>query len=96
MKIRQGGTQNCDGSGRFADHRIDHDGWGPTRSSGASATLTARLESSTRVAQVGGGSGYWLAAADGGVFAFGTARFYGSMAGKHLNSPITGIVRDLG
>ncbi len=87
-----GRHENCDGSGRFADHRIDHDGWGQTRSSGASATLTARLESATRVAQVGGGSGYWLAAADGGVFAFGTARFYGSMAGKHLNSPITGIV----
>lgn len=63
-----------------------------SRSSGDSATLTARLDSATRVAQVEGGSGYWLAAADGGVFAFGTARFYGSMAGKHLNSPITGIV----
>jgi hypothetical protein len=29
---------------------------------------------------------------DGGVFTFGTAQFYGSMAGTHLNSPITGIV----
>jgi hypothetical protein len=60
--------------------------------SGGALTLSARLDSATRVAEVAGGSGYWLAASDGGVFAFGTAQFYGSMAGKHLNSPITGIV----
>jgi hypothetical protein len=60
--------------------------------SGGTATLTARLASATRVAQVGNGSGYWLVSSDGGVFTFGTAQFYGSMAGTHLNSPITGIV----
>jgi hypothetical protein len=60
--------------------------------SGDAATLTARLDSATRVADVAGGSGYWLVGSDGGVFTFGTAQFYGSMAGKHLNSPITGIV----
>jgi len=60
--------------------------------SGGPVTLSARLDSATRVAEVAGGSGYWLVASDGGVFAFGTAQFYGSMAGKHLNSPITGIV----
>ncbi len=59
---------------------------------GGTATLTARLASATRVAQVGNGSGYWLVSSDGGVFTFGTAQFYGSMAGTHLNSPITGIV----
>lgn len=56
------------------------------------ATLTARLASATRVAQLGNGSGYWLVSSDGGVFTFGTAQFYGSMAGEHLDSPITGIV----
>lgn len=61
-------------------------------SSGDAATLTAHLDSATRVAQVAGGNGYWLVASDGGVFTYGTAQFYGSMAGKHLNSPITGIV----
>jgi hypothetical protein len=35
--------------------------------------------------------GYWLAAADGGVFTFGGAKFFGSMGGKHLNAPIIGI-----
>jgi|GEM_PF-5167151 len=32
--------------------------------------------------------GTWLAAADGGVFAFGRAPFYGSMGGKRLNRPV--------
>jgi hypothetical protein len=54
--------------------------------------LRASLASATRVAEQGNGSGYWLVASDGGVFTFGTAQFYGSMGGKHLNSPITGIV----
>ena len=37
------------------------------------------------------GHGYWLVAADGGVFAFGDARFDGSMGGTHLNAPVVGI-----
>jgi len=37
------------------------------------------------------GQGYWLVAADGGVFAFGTAGFHGSMGGQHLAAPIVGI-----
>jgi hypothetical protein len=32
--------------------------------------------------------GTWLAASDGGVFAFGGAAFYGSMGGKRLNRPV--------
>jgi hypothetical protein len=32
--------------------------------------------------------GTWLAATDGGVFAFGAAPFYGSMGGQRLNRPI--------
>jgi len=35
--------------------------------------------------------GQWLVASDGGVFAFGSAKFYGSMAGKHLNAPVVGM-----
>ena len=33
------------------------------------------------------GRGYWLVAADGGVFTFGDAAFYGSMGGVRLNQP---------
>ena len=43
------------------------------------------------VASTPTGGGYWEVAADGGVFAFGSASFYGSMGGSHLNSPIVGI-----
>jgi outer membrane protein assembly factor BamB len=37
------------------------------------------------------GGGYWLAAADGGIFSFGDAAFHGSMGGQHLNAPVVGI-----
>jgi hypothetical protein len=35
--------------------------------------------------------GYWLVAADGGVFTYGDAPFDGSLGGTHLNSPIVGM-----
>ena len=59
---------------------------------GAGTPLSARLASATRIAQLSGGGGYWLVGADGGVFTFGSAQFYGSLAGKPLAAPITGIV----
>jgi hypothetical protein len=37
------------------------------------------------------GEGYWLVAADGGIFTFGDARFYGSTGGLDLNRPIVGM-----
>jgi hypothetical protein len=37
------------------------------------------------------GNGHWLVAADGGVFAFGDAQFFGSLGGRPLNAPIVGI-----
>ena len=37
------------------------------------------------------GGGYWMVASDGGIFAFGDARFYGSMGTMHLNRPIVGL-----
>jgi hypothetical protein len=40
----------------------------------------------------GDGSGYWLVASDGGIFAF-EAPFKGSMGAIKLNKPVTGMVR---
>ncbi|GIU90491.1 MAG: hypothetical protein KatS3mg010_1590 [Acidimicrobiia bacterium] len=37
------------------------------------------------------GHGYWLVASDGGIFAFGDARFHGSTGGLTLNRPIVGM-----
>jgi ribosomal protein L24E len=35
--------------------------------------------------------GYWFVAADGGIFAFGDAKFYGSTGNVKLNKPIVGM-----
>ncbi len=35
--------------------------------------------------------GYWLVAADGGVFTFGNCQFYGSMGSTHINKPVVGM-----
>ena len=45
-------------------------------------------------------NGYWLAAADGGIFAFGLARYAGSVPGalkpgQHLAAPVVTHRRDL-
>lgn len=37
------------------------------------------------------GGGYWTVDSDGGVFAFGDARFFGSMGGRPLHAPIVGM-----
>ena len=47
-------------------------------------------QAADRVASVVGG-GYWLAGADGGLFSFGTARFFGSTGGIRLIQRIVGI-----
>ena len=43
------------------------------------------------MARTSTGLGYWLVAADGGVFNFGDAKFLGSRGGELLNSPIVGM-----
>ena len=51
------------------------------------------LEESLEPNQVSVEFGYWMAASDGGIFAY-DAPFFGSMGGKHLNKPIVGITAD--
>ncbi|MDP9389155.1 MAG: superoxide dismutase family protein, partial [Actinomycetota bacterium] len=40
---------------------------------------------------LGFGAGYWMVAADGGVFSFGDARFHGSTGNIRLNQPMVGM-----
>jgi hypothetical protein len=35
--------------------------------------------------------GYWLVGSDGGIFSFGSARFYGSTGSLHLQRPVVGM-----
>ena len=43
------------------------------------------------MARTASGSGYWLVASDGGIFAFGDAAFLGSTGAIRLNAPIVGM-----
>jgi hypothetical protein len=43
------------------------------------------------IAVARGGRGYWAVASDGGVFSYGTARFYGSTGGMQLAAPVVGM-----
>ena len=49
------------------------------------------VHSTPSVTQSSVGTGYWLVGADGGVFTFGNAGFYGSAASKKLGGCIVGM-----
>ena len=55
---------------------------------GAGIVLNAPI---VDIASTPSGHGYWEVAADGGVFTFGRARFYGSTGSLTLNKPIVGM-----
>ena len=68
---------------------------GPTTPTGPMSTATTALSITVAGPPVPPpavrGSGYWLGASDGGIFAFGDATFDGSMGGQPLNAPIVGL-----
>ncbi len=68
---------------------FDVQGYGDARFYGA--TFVAGNQPVVGIARTPSSHGYWQAAVDGGVFASGDARFYGSMGGTHLNQPVVGI-----
>jgi hypothetical protein len=63
----------------------------PTPSSGSVVTATYTGASSFGVSSTTASQGYWLVAADGGIFGYGDAAFEGSHGGSPLNQPIIGM-----
>ena len=73
-------------------HPYAGDGVVPFGDAGIYGTLTTTLSSAiTGMAATPDGKGYWLVGADGGVFAFGDAVFYGSLGAMKLYGPIVAI-----
>ena len=64
-------------------------GYGNVSSYGGPGSNTAKPL--IGIAATPSGSGYWLAAADGGIFAFGDATYQGSLGSTHLAAPIVAI-----
>ncbi len=63
---------------------------------GDASLINPTMPQSLNTLVVGGaathsGSGYWLAGADGGVYAFGDAPFEGSLGALRLQGPVVGI-----
>jgi peptidoglycan/xylan/chitin deacetylase (PgdA/CDA1 family) len=58
-----------------------------------SAAGTARVGPIVAIASGRDDEGYWLAGADGGVFAIGDVGFFGSVGGTAVANPVTSIVR---
>ncbi|MGH9091203.1 MAG: hypothetical protein ACRDZR_07495 [Acidimicrobiales bacterium] len=58
---------------------------------GASPVTLSSSAAAVSVVNAPVAAGYTLAAADGGIFNYGSAGFYGSMGGKPLNQPIVGM-----
>jgi hypothetical protein len=55
------------------------------------ATPTQTAAPAVGMAATPEGGGYWVVGADGGVFSFGDAKFWGSTGGMHLNEPVVGM-----
>jgi hypothetical protein len=57
----------------------------------ASTVVGVNVAGGRLFAAIPNGGGYWLTSASGGIFTFGAAKYYGSLAGHHLNQPIVGM-----
>ena len=55
------------------------------------ATLSGLASPVVGTAATSDGLGYWVVAADGGIFSYGDADFEGSTGGIHLNAPVVGM-----
>jgi hypothetical protein len=77
---------------RVSDEIVFFDLSGARTHSLATATFGTRVGWANPAGVVECRTGSWLAAADGGVFSFGTAQFAGSMGGARLSAPMIDMV----
>jgi len=70
---------------------LAHDRWWRRKSSTDRRVSLHLNKPIVGMAATSDGGGYWLVASDGGIFAFGDAKFYGSTGSLHLNKPIVGM-----
>ncbi|MFZ0667498.1 MAG: Ig domain-containing protein [Acidimicrobiales bacterium] len=82
-------TNNGNGTGTFSGTPAG--GTGGSYPVTVSATNGVESSSNNLTITVGYVPGYVVASSTGGVYSFGDASYQGSMAGKHLNSPIVGV-----
>lgn len=62
------------------------------RAAGGSGTQTpAQKGGAVHICTTPSGRGYYVAASDGGVFAYGDAKFHGSMGDQKLNAPVVAM-----
>ncbi len=73
-----------------ADPGHDVKGFGSVSGLGAPSSLTLQAPL-VGIASSPAVNGYWLLGADGGVFTYGGARFYGSTGNRQLNAAVVGI-----
>jgi hypothetical protein len=64
---------------------------GPLLTPASPSRAGARDAHVRRAAAAAAAPGYWMVAADGGIFSYGTARFLGSTGALRLNQPIVGM-----
>ncbi|MGH9001063.1 MAG: L,D-transpeptidase family protein [Acidimicrobiia bacterium] len=88
--VAPGATQMAAAAEPVAPNTVT--GFGSATAAGPSADtqFAAPLVTVVRAGDAGS-NGYWVAAADGGVFSYGDAGFHGSLGGHELNSAVVGM-----
>jgi hypothetical protein len=78
-------------SGNPGMNYVSPDGSSGSGSTSGGAALLGGGDFSDAYPDAGGAEGYWLVGSDGGIFAYGDARFHGSTGSLKLNKPVVGM-----
>lgn len=88
------GNRQQDSNGCGGDLTVTYGGAGPTTTTTTSRTTTTTTSPTTTTTAAPtkptSTAGYWFVAADGGVFNYGSAKFFGSASGA-TSSPVVGL-----